>query len=233
MTTTNERTAEESNNQSIEAMGEPLGELYSALWQQLTLLYYKWGDYIALYGTDENRIDLLNKTGSNFFRTIQDCLWEDKLLHLTRITDSSRSAGKDNLSIQRFSKLVIDPIQRAKLDVLVESAIKATAFARDWRNRRIAHRDLLLALNQPTEPLAIASRKHVTDALSAIGQVLNFISNTYMESTTMFEFASEQKAGGALTTLYYLHAGLEAEEERRDRIKSGTFSTKDINHKGI
>ncbi|MDO9051955.1 MAG: hypothetical protein Q7U70_10755 [Methylotenera sp.] len=158
MSNTNYHSAEQSKKQNIVAMGEPLGELYSALWQHLTLLYNKWGDYVALFGTNPERIVLLNKTGASFFRTVQDCLWDDSLLHLARITDSSSTGKKHNLTIRRISELVNDVKQKAELEAFVDTAVKATAFARDWRNRRIAHRDLQLALDLPTEPLAVGAR---------------------------------------------------------------------------
>lgn len=56
---------------------------------------------------------------------------------------------------------------------LIAETIKLTEFCRDWRNRRIAHRDLKLALEQPTTPLAAGSRAQAKDALKAIANVLN------------------------------------------------------------
>jgi hypothetical protein len=133
----------------------------------------------------------------------------------------------------RIPALVPDPQNSAQLTLLVEKAVDATAFARDWRNRRLAHRDLMLALNRPTEPLAAASRTRVNSALSALGEVLNFLSDHYLKSTTAFEFAAEPTAGGASTLLYYLRVGKNAEHQRRERLKNGTFTKDDLNHRDI
>ena len=186
-----------------------------------------------MYGTNAERIELLNSTAPAFFRTVQDCLWEDTLLHLARITDLSRTGGKDNLTIRRISSMVPNPEHRAKVAELIEKAINATTFARDWRNRRIAHRDLMLALDRRTEPLAAASRAHVKGALAALGDVLNFLSNRYLQSTTMFEFAAEPSAGGGSSMLFYLLVGREAELQRRERLKNGTFTKQDLDHRSI
>jgi hypothetical protein len=67
---------------------------------------------------------------------------------------------------------------------LIANAIKLTEFSRDWRNRRIAHRDLKLALEQPTTPLAAGSRAQVKDALKAIADVLNAVENEHCNSQT-------------------------------------------------
>lgn len=229
----NEQTAEQSKAKSCEVMGSELGEIYSELWQQLCALHRKWGEYVALYGTNSQRVDLLNETAPAFFRTVQDCLWEDTLLHIARITDPPSTFKKENLSFLRIPALVPDPQHSAQLTLLVEKAVGATAFARDWRNRRLAHRDLMLALNRPTEPLAAASRIHVNSALSALGEVLNFLSDHYLKSTTAFEYAAEPTAGGASTLLYYLRVGKNAEHQRRERLKNGTFTKEDLNHHDI
>jgi hypothetical protein len=233
MPDSNVRNAEQAREHHIVVMGQELGNLYSALWQQLTWLHQKWGDYVALFGTNPERIALLNQTGPTFFRTVQDCLWEDTLIHLARITDPPRSAGRDNLTIKQLPPLLSDQAKRAELEALIASAVASTTFARDWRNRRIAHRDLLLSLQHPTEPLAQASRAHVTEALDAFGKVLNYISLQYLGSTTMFEFAAEPAAGGATSMLFYLRAGREAELERRERVKSGKFRPNDLERRGI
>jgi hypothetical protein len=228
-----EQTADQAKAKNCAVMGAELGEIYSELWQQLCALHRKWGEYVALYGTNLQRVDLLNETAPAFFRTVQDCLWEDTLLHIARITDSPSTYRKENLSVLRIPSLVPDPHHCAQLKVLVEKVVCAAAFARDWRNRRLAHRDLMLALNRPTEPLAAASRAHVNDALSALGEVLNFLSDHYLKSTTAFEFAAEPTAGGASILLYYLRAGKNAEHQRRERLKNGTFTKEDLDHRDI
>lgn len=192
-------------------MGEELGEVYTALWQQVTWLYSKWGEYVALFGTNQDRIEILNATAPAFFKTVQNSLWEDILIHIARITDSSKSAGKENLSVHRLPTLISED-RRETVEELLSSVRETSAFARDWRNRRIAHRDLKLALNHEAKPLKAASRAHVQSALGALSAVLNHLSNSYLGSTTMFEFASEPSAGGALSMLHYLRAGKESEQ---------------------
>ena len=75
-----QRTAEEVKQHHIEVMGEDLGSLYHALWNELAWLYSKWGEYVELFGTKLSRIDLVNRAAGLFFRIVQDSLWEDSLL---------------------------------------------------------------------------------------------------------------------------------------------------------
>ena len=233
MTSTNAHTAVQIQANNVATMGADLGETYSALWQQLSWLHRKWGHYVDLFGTDADRITLLNETAPNLFRTVQDSLLEDVFLHIARLTDPPKSVGKDNLSFKRLPSLLTASAARDQVEAGLVTLGTATEFARDWRNRKLAHGDLALALARTTEPLAPASRAHVKEALAAMGTVLNVISLHFQESTTMFEFAGESGAGGVTSMLYYLRAGKEAESSRRERLRSGHFTPEDIGHRRV
>ena len=71
--------------------------------------------------------------------------------------------------------------------MLADKAIDAAAFCRDWRNRRIAHCDLALALDSPSPPLEPASREKVSLALQSLSDVLNEVTLHYSGSTTLFD----------------------------------------------
>jgi hypothetical protein len=219
------RTAEEVKRHHIEVMGHDLGSLYYALWNELAWLYSKWQEYVELFGTKPSRIDLINKAAGHFFRIVQDSLWEDTLLHIARLTDPSKSCGKDNLTIMKLSFLIEDETLKEKVSEIVNVAVKNAEFCRDWRNRRIAHKDLGLALSSGAEPLKPASRAKVKEALCSISNVMNALSNHYMDSTTMFEGVGG--SDGAISLLYLLDDGLRAKEERNERRKSGNYRIED------
>jgi hypothetical protein len=81
------QTAEEAKKIHIAKMGQPLGEVYSALWQAVTIIFVYWKDYVELFGTKRKRIDILNQAAPQFFRMLQDELWGMSLLHIARLTD--------------------------------------------------------------------------------------------------------------------------------------------------
>lgn len=66
-----DRTAEKTKKANIEKMGEPLGTLFSALWQEVAILNFHWKEYVEPFGTKPERITLLNRAASTFFRMIQ------------------------------------------------------------------------------------------------------------------------------------------------------------------
>lgn len=214
------RTAEESKDANVLAMGEELGLLYSALWQQIAGLHHKWAQYVVLFGTKESRVKLLNASAGQFFRVVQDTLWDDTVLHIARLTDSPASVGRPNLSIRRLPGLIDDLPTRLAVTARVDAALGASEFCRDWRNRHIAHRDLELALKRGANPLKAGSREKVRQAMEALEAVLNTVAEHYLESTTSFDVGDS--AGGALSLLYVLDEGLKAEKYRKERIKAGT-----------
>jgi hypothetical protein len=203
-------------------MGEPMGALYSALWQSVATIHFYWKEYVELFGTKPERIDLLNRAAPAFFRMLQDELWENSLLHLARLTDPANSPGRlapANLTIQALPLLITDPKLKETVSKLVAEAVKQTEFCRDWRNRHIAHRDLKLALEQPTEPLAEGSRAQVKVALNALTDILNAIEGHYFQSETRFDLGA--RIGGATSLLYVLYDGLRAQEAREKRLEEG------------
>lgn len=162
------RSADEVRNEYIAVLGPELGKVYYLLYNELAWLHLKWGQFRALFGDTPTRVDLLNAAAPVFFRVVQDSLWEDTLLHLARMTDSPTSCGKANLTFRRLPMLIAGPALQDELTKLVDNAVVKCNFARDWRNKHIAHTDLQLALQESTQPLAVASRKLVSEALEAL-----------------------------------------------------------------
>jgi hypothetical protein len=228
-----QRTADEIKQEHITKMGSELGALYSALWQEVAIAHLYWHEYVEIFGAKPERVDLLNTAAPAFFRMLQDELWEMSLLYLARLTDAPNTFGnedKTNLTIQALLGLTRDQMNlNSKVSSLIERAIDATKFSRDWRNRRIAHRDLKLALEEPTKPLAEASRSQVTTALKTIADVLNAVEGHYLKSETRFDMAAQR--GGALSLLYLMDDGLNAREEREKRIESGNARPEDFGRK--
>jgi hypothetical protein len=224
------QTAEEVKNANIAKMGKELGEIYSALWQDVAVLHFDWHDYVELFGTKSTRVDLMNETAPHFFRLVQDRLWETTLLHLARLTDPVESPGKGggrtNLTIKALPDHIADAGLKDRLATLIDNSTKLTDFARDWRNRHIAHRDLKLVLEQASAPLADASREDVKRALVAIATVLNEVAAHYTGSQTVFDFAGP--LGGAVSLLYVLGIGSRAREKRHKRLMAGEQTSEDL-----
>jgi hypothetical protein len=224
-----DRSAEETKKLNVEKMGAPLGEVYSALWQEVAVAHFYWKEYVELFGTKPERISLLNETAPHLFRMLQDELWETSLLRLARLTDPTNSSGKQdksNLTIQALPVLIEYAKLKEEVSKLIAVAINDTAFCRDWRNRHIAHRDLKLALEQPTTPLAEASRASFNKALKSLSNVLNALDGHYFQSETRFDLGAP--IGGAVSLLYVLGIGSRARREEQKRLEAGKPTPEDL-----
>lgn len=231
MPVANERTSEEVRADHLAKLGPDLGPVFTSLLNDYSWLWVKWQQYRELYGTSPERIELLNAAANLFFGVIQETLWEDVLLSLCRLTDDAEMRGKRNLSVRRLPLLCADQPLLEPLTSLVQAAVDATRFARDWRNRRIGHRDLKLVLDSGSEPLAPASRADVEAALAAIHAVLNAIHERMLDST-LSKMVIIQSVG-AEALLYVLRDGLEADVEKRERIQQGQAKPRDFQRRPI
>jgi hypothetical protein len=135
------RSAEELKQERIDAMGHDLGLLFDSIYNETVFLKFKWIEFTELYGTNGKRIDLMNRSAPWFFFIVQRVLFQDVLLGLCKLTDPAGVGKEESVSVRSLSKLIID--KELKRDVLanISSALRATEFCRDWRNRVIAHKD--------------------------------------------------------------------------------------------
>lgn len=218
------RSPAEVEQQYLEACGPELGPLLHRLVGECTRLHWKWGDYVELYGKSPERIELLNRASGSFFRLVQDTLWEDILLHIARLVDRETSAGRENLTLRRIADLVA-PEAHGEVDRLLAECLRECDFARDWRMRHLAHRDLSLALGTGAKPLAPASRAAVRTALDSITKLLNAVESHYLKSELAFDLG---RPDGALELLQVIREGLDATERRRARLLSGKPEAGDI-----
>ena len=205
---------EEVRAAAIEAMGSSLGELYDIVSNQVSWVHLKWQEYRALFGTSQDRINFLNDAAPAFFGDLQEMFRDDVLLHLCRLTDPPKSAGKPNLTLATLISLISDVEIREKFIELFGTAKDKTAFAREWRNRRVAHREFPAVVD--SHSLTPGSRQDVEAALGAIRDAVNFLELHYLKSTLRYEH-SIGALGGVDALLRCLAIGV---EEKRSRKKT-------------
>jgi len=208
------RTAAEVEQEHLKVLGPELGPLYHRLHNECAWLQITWAQFVELFGTTPERVELLNEAAALFFRVVQDILWESTLLQLTRLTDPAKSAGKETLTVKRLPQLLKDGQAGAEVDERVKRACEATEFARDWRNRFIAHRDLALSLGDGASPLEPASHEKVKRAITAVCKVIECVHLAYFNCELHLDLTVTE-ASGAESLLYVIQDGLDADKARR------------------
>jgi hypothetical protein len=201
-------------------MGPELGQLHYELWNDLAWIHAKWKQYRQLFATSDDTIAILNKTAPSFFYFSGSILFDDVLLHIARLTDPPDTGGRTNLTLQRLPPAVAEAPLRGTTESLLQQVLEQTAFARDRRNRRIAHRDLLTARGLHPNPLAQASRQDVENALRAMRELMNVVEMQFENSTTAYEAFIGDGGGDALVA--WLRRGLDAFDDEQRRGKGGS-----------
>lgn len=222
------KTADEVEAERLAVLGPELGPLFHALDNEVSWLHAKWKQFRHLYATPET-VDLLNEAAGFFFRVVQDMMWEDAVLHVTRLTDppsTGRKHKKHNLTLLRLPPAIALAELSTRVGGFVAKAEAAAAFARDWRNRHIAHRDLHLALGSGAEPLMAASRSHMETALSHIRDAMNAVNGHYWGSMTDYVRFLAHDDAAALT--HNLRAALAARKRKHKRWSEGIYLPEDF-----
>ena len=225
------RTAEEIRDRHMRDLGPELGAVYNVLSNDVTWLHAKWGQYRLLFAKSEQRIELLNETAGYFFRILQDTIFEDIVLGLARLTDPIQTGrGKkqqENLTLLRLPFLVSDTQLHRELIVLVKAASDACATPLVWRNKRLAHRDLDVALATTADPLPGISRADIETALAAFRALLNKIEEHYWDSEVYYQM-DLTNPGDADSLVHYLSKGLNAVRAWHERLRAHTLLPEDL-----
>ena len=106
-----------------------------------------------------------------------------------------------------------------ELGGLIEDARARSAFAREWRNRSLAHQDLSLALDGKAEPLPSASRKNVEEALESFRKVMNRLHASYLAGDVAYEHVLTHDDASDL--VHGLAVAARHEERQRERLRQG------------
>ena len=88
-------------------------------------------EYRVLF-SDDDAVKLLNAAGGAFMWDVQQILWHDLLLHVTRLTDPATMGGHENLSVRALPPFCERPeLQaeypelQAEVQTLVDRAVTA------------------------------------------------------------------------------------------------------------
>jgi len=185
MTTT--RSGDEIRAGYISSMGNELGSAFFSLYAEVVQLHVVWQQYRQLFGTDHETVELLNRTAGLFFKIVQDQIWDSVLLGISRLTDPPGSGARTNLTLRSLPLLLTDPALKFKVEALCEIALERADFARQHRNKRIAHQDHRYSIDRASHELSGISRELVEAMLASIRDVMNCLDQHFRDTTVFYE----------------------------------------------
>ncbi len=194
MTERRQRSSSEVKQEYQDKLGVEFGTIFHALvnnwcWGTITIRELR----ILTRAEDAKPLRAIM---GGFLLHVQWVFWENLILLVSKLTDPvSSGKGKDNLTILKLPELCEDAELHCEVSSRVNTAIESGEFARDWRNRVIAHTDLSRVIGPNPEPLASASIEKVGNALDEIHSVLNYISIRLLDSQIGNKVVIEPRAG--------------------------------------
>lgn len=133
---------------------------------------------------------------------------------------------KKNITFRAVSTFIEIPELKQEIENDVSDLLNKADFCRKWRNRRIAHFDYELNINEKTaKPLEPANRKELQDVIKKLQQLTNKLYFHYIGSTLIFDFT--RGYNGAISLLYYLQDGLRFKDLKYEKKLSGEWNPDD------
>jgi hypothetical protein len=178
-----------------------IAELYTPLFSQVSHLHAQWEIYRQLYVAGPETFHLLKWAANGFFRVVQDTLASEILLTISRLTDAKQTGARHNLSLDQLTHSVDQPkfpVLRAEIVKRLTQAQQACAFARDVRNKLLAHSDLSTSLRDREAVISQATTTNFDAALVSIAHVMNAIPAHFDSSTVVYEIARMPGDGNSL-----------------------------------
>ena len=218
------QSQDEVRAEQVRMMGRDLGSLYHELWREVTWLHLKWRRCVVLFGGEKSTVDLMNDTAPAFFSEVQRAMVEDVLLHISRLTDPPATGhgkgARPNLTLLRLPEALADEAARDIVVSRLGGLCDGCAFARDRRNRWIAHRDLAVAMQTAHyKPLDSPTREKIEKALAGIRDVMNAVLARFRNSRTLYEYSADGP-GSAEDLIYYLREGFEARRRQLAELQA-------------
>ncbi|KWV16872.1 hypothetical protein ISN34_00425 [Xanthomonas translucens pv. translucens] len=195
---TSTQSMEEVHASYVALMGDELGVAFATLHRKLIELHMVWQQYRQLFGSNKETVALLNRTASLFFKIVQDEIWDSVLLGISRMTDPPETRGKKNLTIHSLPLLVDDTALKNELQGLCSAALDQAAFAREHRNKRIAHQDHEYAADRAANSLSGISRERVETMLAALCTIMNRLNLHFKNSTTLYDNFTDESGARVL-----------------------------------
>jgi hypothetical protein len=171
-------------------MPPDLPDYYRALRPHVIQLHVRWNQFLRLYTVSDARMQLLSRSASGFFGVIRDIIRDDAFISLSRLTDKTVVAGRENLCFQGLADAV-DATVGGELSQsvrsLLDKLLAKVSGMRLYRNRLLAHIDLQRALQYDPPPLAKVQRGDIDEALSLTRDIMNAVAAHLGESPTFYE----------------------------------------------
>ena len=164
-------------------------QLYEPLRTEAVWAWAKWDIFRELYAT-KARLELLKASAAGFFSLLQQTLFDDILMAISRVTDNPVVGKYRNLTLDDLSAHLARSglaSSRAQFDAIHAQLRVDTEAIRTLRNKVLGHRDLVTAVSGGGSLATIRSQEvavalgHLADALNVFERAVGLPTYMYRE----------------------------------------------------
>ena len=215
------------------SLPEEINEIFTKLQSEIVWLHGQWIIFKQIYKQSPERVELLNASAVSYFQITQKALINSILIYIGRITDGAGTGRHKNLSLKqivnRLDKDKYPDIQihlKAKLDNI--DAISKPI--RDYRNKKLAHRDFEMAFNNVVSipPVTVEA---IENTIEAIRDFMNECELHFLDSETAYEAFTMRADGRVL--INRLKKAIAYDELERDGLIEHGYWRKKSKYKSV
>ena len=169
------------------SLDEKSAQIFEALHNETARLFLRWKLYRCLYSDSPKDFDTWNLTQTGMFTVLKTVLFEDLVLRLCKLTESSNVYG--NLSINALDDALneFDPnFARKYFSKRVRKLTEKCNRLRAVRNKRIAHMDRDLVFNASVEPVPTLRLIDIKEPIQTLEDILNVVAQGYGREHTSY-----------------------------------------------
>jgi len=155
---------------------------FAPLWEDLssevTWLVGRWQLYRELFLKSDVRVELLNAVDPAFFSVLQSILADDAILGIARLMDPPGNPKQQNSVLARLRlapAIASDPALQGEVQARLQSLDSLAEPIRLVRHKRLAHRDLNVALSQPGAGLPAVTISMIEEVVEKVTSLMNTI----------------------------------------------------------
>lgn len=200
-----------------QGLPEHIATIFERLAAELAFVYQTWSVWKELFTVSSQPVELMNQLAPGFFVLAQDALVQDVILRCCRLCEPSRSFGHDHLSLGRLVDGIdagAYPGLRQNLETQLEDLRDRSTSLRDYRNQKLAHADLNVALT--VTPPAVVRLPGVDDCLQAMDDLMTAVWRSFVpQKTRHYVLSGKHHAEAIITVLDHAKELRDTRDPRR------------------
>lgn len=145
--------------------------------EEFLYLVNLWKEYKILFSNQDN-LNILNKTCGDCFYTIQHSMNNDIILSLNRLLDPYYQGNNKNLVLEALLNEVNDTTIKSKLEEMLQNIRNLqqdTYNLKEIRNKRLAHSDKITRNRDNSFSTILTSHDSIEEIIKLISEFLNEI----------------------------------------------------------